>query len=101
MSFSKKGKKHNYLFLTIKQLTQSLFCWHLKMQFSIIYIVVQHLKQEKSIKPVFCSTSNPYWRVQSIYNGVSLRNYQLAGYTGLDSATSCNALSSINTLLSQ
>lgn len=46
MSFSKKGKKHNYLFLTIKQLTESLFYWHLKMQFSIIYTEVQHLKEE-------------------------------------------------------
>lgn len=33
--------------LRIKQLTQSLFYRHLKMQFSIIYTVVQHLKHEK------------------------------------------------------
>lgn len=56
MSFSKKGKKSNYLFLPIKQLTESLFNWHLKMQFSIIYTEVQHLKQEEEVESV-CSAA--------------------------------------------
>lgn len=59
MSFSKKGKKHNYLFLTIKQLTESLFYWHLKMQFSIIYTEVQHLKEEGRVQSVSSAAQAP------------------------------------------